>query len=304
MDYRQMAAQAARKHGIPPNLFMGLIRAESSWNPNNVSHAGAVGLTQVMPATARGMGYDPSQLARSPAIQLDAGARYLSQMYKQFGRWDHALAAYNAGPGRVRQHGGIPPIRETQNYVPRVLQFAQEYGAEGVPDGGGLSPHIGGPPPVAPITALEDFSQPGTTQLPGYPAPEPEPARAPSPTEGMSPMDLQDFRRVDRGERMLSPHVIDQETGVPVDITTAQRLRAVQGRWDPMAIREAYRTWLGTEELPLPDQDRTTRRPQDRPPSRTAGQRGPQHRPAPVRRTQRPQDRPVSPSRKLPPHVR
>lgn len=129
-----MAAEQARKHGIPENIFFGLIRAESSWRPDAVSHAGAMGLTQVMPGTARGMGYDPNELARNPAIQLEAGARYLSQMYNQFGNWELALAAYNAGPGNVQKYGGIPPFKETQQYVPRVLQFAQEEGGGSIPD--------------------------------------------------------------------------------------------------------------------------------------------------------------------------
>jgi len=131
MSLKQQAAQVAQKYNIPVNIFWGLIRAESSWNPNARSPAGAIGLTQVMPATARGMGYDPRQLAKSPAMQLEAGARYLSQMYKQFGDWELALAAYNAGPGRVRRAGNrIPNIRETQNYVPRVMRYAREYAEE------------------------------------------------------------------------------------------------------------------------------------------------------------------------------
>ncbi len=134
MDLKKMAAQEARRHGIPENIFYGLIKAESSWRPDAVSHAGAMGLTQVMPGTARGMGYDPDELARNPAIQLEAGAKYLSQMHDQFGNWELALAAYNAGPGNVQKYGGVPPFKETQEYVPRVMRFAQEEGGGRIPD--------------------------------------------------------------------------------------------------------------------------------------------------------------------------
>ncbi len=124
MDLRSAAAQAARKYGIPEGIFFGLIQAESSWNPKATSRVGAMGLTQVMPNTARGMGYDPNQLKNDPMLQLEAGAKYLSQMYRQFGDWTLALAAYNAGPGNVQKYGGVPPFKETQNYVRKVMGSA------------------------------------------------------------------------------------------------------------------------------------------------------------------------------------
>ena len=111
---------AARRHGIPVGIFRSLIRHESGGSPTAVSPKGAIGLAQLMPATARGLGVDPMD----PAQNLEGGARYLAQQFKKYGRWDLALAAYNAGPGAVDQYGGIPPFEETQNYVQRVLSSA------------------------------------------------------------------------------------------------------------------------------------------------------------------------------------
>lgn len=117
VDYRQMAAQVAARSGIPAALFLGLVQRESGFNPNAVSPAGATGLTQLMPGTARGLGVNPM----SPAENLVGGARYLAQQYRQFGRWDLALAAYNAGPGAVQKYGGVPPYAETQHYVQSIM---------------------------------------------------------------------------------------------------------------------------------------------------------------------------------------
>ncbi|MEL7182324.1 MAG: lytic transglycosylase domain-containing protein [Pseudomonadota bacterium] len=111
------AREAARRHGIPEDLFLRLIRQESGWNPNAVSNKGAMGLAQLMPGTARGLGVNP----RDPIQNLDGGARYLAQQYRKFGSWRLALAAYNAGPGAVEKHGGVPPFRETRNYVRVIL---------------------------------------------------------------------------------------------------------------------------------------------------------------------------------------
>lgn len=108
-----MARSAADKHGIPQDLFLRLVYQESRFNPNAISHAGAIGLAQLMPGTAADLRVDPT----NPAQNLEGGARYLRQQYEEFGTWRLALAAYNAGPGAVKKHGGIPPFRETRNYV-------------------------------------------------------------------------------------------------------------------------------------------------------------------------------------------
>ncbi|GIT92373.1 lytic transglycosylase [Jannaschia pagri] len=115
--YLPDARVAARRHGIPEDLFLRLVRQESGWNPTAKSHKGAMGLAQLMPGTARALGVNPAD----PKQNLEGGARYLAQQYRKFGSWRLALAAYNAGPGAVERHGGIPPYRETRNYVRIIM---------------------------------------------------------------------------------------------------------------------------------------------------------------------------------------
>ncbi|MDQ2092578.1 lytic transglycosylase domain-containing protein [Rhodalgimonas zhirmunskyi] len=111
--YLTLARTAARKHGVPEDLFLRLVQQESGWNAKAKSHKGAIGLAQLMPQTARVLRVDP----HNPAENLEGGARYLKQQYRKFGSWRLALAAYNAGPGAVEKHGGVPPYKETRNYV-------------------------------------------------------------------------------------------------------------------------------------------------------------------------------------------
>lgn len=114
-----MASTAAQKYGLDPNVFKQLVQVESGWNPAAVSDRGAVGLTQLMPGTAAGLGvadpYDPAQ-------SLEGGAKYLRQMLDKFGGdYTKALAAYNAGPGAVEKANGVPPYQETIAYVRKIL---------------------------------------------------------------------------------------------------------------------------------------------------------------------------------------
>ncbi len=115
--YLAMARDAARRHGIPEDLFLRLIEQESGWRPHAQSHKGAYGLAQLMPATARELRVDRTD----PYENLDGGARYLRQQYDRFRNWRLALASYNAGPGAVQKYNGVPPYAETQNYVRRIL---------------------------------------------------------------------------------------------------------------------------------------------------------------------------------------
>ncbi|MHA6345209.1 lytic transglycosylase domain-containing protein [Roseivivax sp. CAU 1761] len=111
--YLAVARDAARRHGIPEDLFLRLVQQESGWNPKARSHKGALGLAQLMPGTARGLGVDP----HDPVQNLEGGARYLKAQFARFRSWPLALAAYNAGPGAVERYGDVPPYAETRNYV-------------------------------------------------------------------------------------------------------------------------------------------------------------------------------------------
>lgn len=109
----EVARDAARRHGVPEDLFLRLVQQESGWNNSAISPKGAIGLAQLMPGTAELLGVDPTD----PEDNLEGGARYLRMQYNLFGTWPLALAAYNAGPAAVEEHGGIPPFDETKNYV-------------------------------------------------------------------------------------------------------------------------------------------------------------------------------------------
>lgn len=116
--YAPVVAQLAARYDLSPALIEALVWQESRWRESAVSPAGARGLAQLMPGTARELGVNP----HDPVANLEGGARYLRQQLDRFGgNVELALAAYNAGPGRVMRAGGIPPIAETQDYVARIM---------------------------------------------------------------------------------------------------------------------------------------------------------------------------------------
>lgn len=115
--YIDEAKRQATAYRIPETLFLALIQQESGWNSNARSPVGAIGLAQLMPGTAKDLKVNPYD----PKQNLRGGAKYLREQYDRFGDWRLALAAYNAGPGAVMKYGGVPPYRETRNYVRRIL---------------------------------------------------------------------------------------------------------------------------------------------------------------------------------------
>jgi len=121
--YEPLIRQAEARHRLPPRLLQALWQ-ESRFNPMAISPAGAAGLAQLMPATARELGVTNRH---DPAQNIDGGARYLRQMLDQFGAIHLALAAYNAGPGAVSRAGGIPKNRETPGYVRNVIRRWMAY---------------------------------------------------------------------------------------------------------------------------------------------------------------------------------
>jgi hypothetical protein len=123
--------EVAPKYGLDPRFLAAVAWAESSFNDDVIycrrtSSAGARGLMQFMPATAAGFGIDPCD----PPQAVDGAARYYQGLYKQYGRWDLALAAYNAGSGNVRKYGGVPPFTETRNYIAKIMNKWEEYKAK------------------------------------------------------------------------------------------------------------------------------------------------------------------------------
>ncbi len=123
--YADLFRKAEADYGVSARLLASVAQQESGFNPRAVSSAGAQGLMQLMPATAKGLGVTNSF---DPAQAVDGAARLLRDLKAEFGRVDLALAAYNAGPGAVHRYGGIPPYAETQNYVRSVLAIFEKQG--------------------------------------------------------------------------------------------------------------------------------------------------------------------------------
>jgi peptidoglycan DL-endopeptidase CwlO len=125
VPYANLFVQAGNKYGVSPKLLAAVAKVESGYNPKAVSPAGAQGLMQLMPGTAKGLGVKNSF---DPAQAIDGAAKLLSRNLKEFKSLPLALAAYNAGGGAVHRYGGIPPFAETQAYVPKVQKALARLG--------------------------------------------------------------------------------------------------------------------------------------------------------------------------------
>ncbi|MGI5169952.1 transglycosylase SLT domain-containing protein [Spirillospora sp. CA-253888] len=124
VPYADLFTRAGAKYGVSPALLAAVAKTESGFDPRAHSPAGAVGMMQFMPGTARGLGIDPTD----PAQAVDGAARLLKRNLKNLGTLPLALAAYNAGEGAVHRYGGIPPYAETQAYVRKVQAAMKQYG--------------------------------------------------------------------------------------------------------------------------------------------------------------------------------
>jgi soluble lytic murein transglycosylase-like protein len=130
VDTHAIIRTAAVKHKVPAAFVKSIVAAESNFDPNALSPKGAIGLMQLMPATAQEYGADPA----IPEQNVDAGTQYLGWLLKRYGKHrnglSRAIAAYNAGPGAVDRYRGIPPYRETRSYVARVLAYLRQFRKE------------------------------------------------------------------------------------------------------------------------------------------------------------------------------
>ena len=123
--FQPIVLKAANRHKVDPAMVMAIIMAESSYNPKAISKKGAKGLMQLMPTTARSLGVKD---VFNPEHNINAGVRYFKKLLNQFdGDVELALAAYNAGSRKVREHRGIPPFRATKYYIKKVIKYYRHY---------------------------------------------------------------------------------------------------------------------------------------------------------------------------------
>ncbi|WIH86018.1 lytic transglycosylase domain-containing protein [Brachyspira pilosicoli] len=122
--YDDIIKEASTKYSVPEDLIKAVIKQESNYMPNAVSHKGAIGLMQIMPSTGVGLGVTDKEMLKDPYTNIMAGTKYLSQMLNRYdGRLDLSLSAYNAGPSLVDKLQRIPNIDETKNYVKNIIGY-------------------------------------------------------------------------------------------------------------------------------------------------------------------------------------
>jgi hypothetical protein len=155
-QYQSEVLVAAQRWDISPAILAAQLDAESGFNPNSVSPAGAVGIAQFLPSTAKDLGIDPWNTTQA----IDGMAMLDAKYVKQFGSIDLALAAYNAGPGAVSKYEGVPPYAETQNYVKKILAAAGNAVSGGIADLPTGLPGVSDPTPA--LTSMFEHLTDGT----------------------------------------------------------------------------------------------------------------------------------------------
>jgi len=136
LEYSEYVEKYASEYAVPKELVYGVIKTESDFKSDAVSHKGAVGLMQIMPETyiwlceKNSDENDNPDLLYTPEVNIRYGVFYLSMLYSQFGNWENALAAYNAGPGNVAKYKGVPPFKITQNFIKNIKKERENFMAD------------------------------------------------------------------------------------------------------------------------------------------------------------------------------
>jgi len=229
---------------VPYDLLHKVIKQESGYNPKAVSHAGAQGMMQLMPATAKSLGVKDSF---DPVENIRGGAKYLRQMYDQFGDWDLALAAYNAGPGAVQKYRGIPPYKETQNYVKTIMGSPYE--------------PLDNPPPIYSLDRQQGGSSEQQGLSPesiefakeyGFEVPEQYIEKQPSLGERVQGLVQGANENVSRGmETPVAQNLASSVTNIPGAVNTLRRgaSKMIAGAVKPMIPLMRYAGPQGPEKI-------------------------------------------------------
>lgn len=217
-DFQSEADRLARRYGLDPDLFRRTIQAESGWRPDAVSSADAIGLGQLMPGTASDLGVDPRDWRQN----LDGAARYLKAQMDTFGDPRLALAAYNAGPRRVKEYGGIPPFAETQSYVRKIMG-----------DGGDMRQRPMSVEELAEANRRRREGLPPVREIDVRPSPVagspgPQPQQPQQPVDTRNPLQrIADVYNESFGDLELRPNrtLVDAAAGRNADVRERQQVR-------------------------------------------------------------------------------